>query len=239
MKLSIAVFLMIVPFLAPAQEGADTVMTNVAPSMFGVGFQIGPTFINPDYINNQIEFVNQATNSSMRPIRDAALWSVWLSVRPKNVYNYVSFRAEYISNTRSYTSVTQMTDHTGANSGTMETSVTTRYTLYPLSLNVGAVIPKTAAKFEIGFLYAFAVMNETGTMQNGGGYDKQFDGEGFGLRTSLQFLFPLQDKYAGTIDVGYRYLSISEFRDERGNSLKHFVADYSGVIFSLGLSYGM
>ena len=146
-----------------AQDEIDTVTTNIATAMYGIGIQGGPTIINPEYINNQIEFVNEATNSSMRPVRSAAMWGAWMSVRPKNMYNYISLRAEYISSERSYSSVTQQTDMNGSVTGSLETSVNTLYTLYPLSLNVGAVIPKTAIKFEIGFVYAFSSVEEGNT----------------------------------------------------------------------------
>ncbi len=217
----------------------DTLFAKVSSPVFSIGISGGVTFINPDVINDQIEFNNGTFDSDQPPIRTPGQFALWVAFRPKNVPTYFSVRGEVVMSSRTfpYTGVT--TNDTGATTGTFNGSAVSRYSLYPLSFNVGGVFPKTRMKMEIGFVYAFAVWTDKTGMGPYGSTETSYEGEGYGFRVAAQQVVPIDKNFGITIEAGYRYLKLDQFRDGTGRQLESFEANYNGVTLMMGISYGM
>jgi hypothetical protein len=216
----------------------DTLFSYVPVPVFSVGISGGATFLNPEAINNQIEFNNSMFNESQAPVKTVAQWTAWFSFRPKNMPTFFSFRGEYITVSRMFSYVGIVTDNFGAVVRKFNTSFTSRYSVYPFSVNTGSYIPKTTVKAEIGFVYAYASLANTTDMDTYGSSKTSYDAEGYGFRMALQQVVPISGALSLTLDIGYRYLNVDEFRDSKGRMLDNFSVSYSGVSVQAGFSYG-
>jgi hypothetical protein len=220
------------------QTEVDTIFSSVPVPVFSIGVLGGVTFLNPEAINNQIEFNNSIFNESQSPVKAVAQWSAWFSFRPKNMLTYFSFRSEYMKASRTFSYVGTVTDNGGIVVSRFNASFTSNYSVYPFSINTGSYIPKTTMKGEIGFVYAYASLINTTDMGFYGSSKTSYDAEGYGFRMALQQVVPLSGVLSMTIDVGYRFLHVDEFRDAKGRLLDNFSVNYSGVSIQAGISYG-
>ncbi|MCX6122064.1 MAG: hypothetical protein NTX44_10680 [Ignavibacteriales bacterium] len=216
----------------------DTLFSSVPTPVFSLGVSGGATFLNPEAINNQIEFNNSAFNESQAPVKTVAQWTAWFSFRPKNMPTFFSVRGEYITVSRTFSYIGTVTDHAGNIARKFNASFTSNYSLYPLSINTGSYIPKTTVKMEIGFVYAYASLATTTDMDAYGSSKTSYTGEGYGFRMDLQQVTPISGAFSFTVEFGYRYLNLDDFRDSKGRLLNNFSVSYSGVSVQAGLSYG-
>jgi hypothetical protein len=216
----------------------DTLFSSVPVPVFSLGVSGGATFLNPEEINNQIEFNNSIFNESQAPVKTVAQWTAWFSFRPKNMPTFFSFRGEYIAVSRTFSYVGTVTDNFGNIVRRFNASFTSNYSVYPLSINTGSYIPKTTVKMEIGFVYAFASLATTTDMDSYGSSKTSYNGEGYGFRMDLQQVIPMSGAFGLTMEFGYRYLTLDDFRDSKGRLLDNFSVSYSGVSVQAGLSYG-
>ncbi len=216
----------------------DTLFSSFPVPVFSLGVSVGATFLNPEAINNQIEFNNSVFNESQAQIRTVAQWSAWFAFRPKNMPNFFSFRGEYITASRTFAYVGVVTDNAGDIVRKFDASFTSNYSLYPFSINTGSYIPKTTVKAEIGFVYAYASLTNTTGMDVYGSSKTIYDAEGYGFRIALQQVIPISGAIGLTLDFGYRYLNIDDFRDSQGRVLDNFSVNYSGVSVQAGFFYG-
>jgi hypothetical protein len=216
----------------------DTLFSYVPVPVFSFGVLGGATFINPEAINNQIEFNNSIFNESQAPVKTVAQWTAWFSFRPKNMPTFFSFRGEYLTASRTFSYIGTVTDNFGNVVRTFHSSFTSKYSVYPFSVNTGTYILKTTVKAEIGFVYAYASMDNTTDMDNYGSSKTTYEAEGYGFRMALQQVVPMSGAMSLTLDIGYRYLNVDEFRDAKGRKLDNFSINYSGVSIQAGFSYG-
>ncbi len=110
--------------------------------------------------------------------------------------------------------------------------------MYPFSVGTGSVLLKTLAKAEIDFVYAVAQMSERVDVPGYSNTETVYEGEGYGFRVNLQQMIPIDGTLGVTMDIGYRFLLIDEFRDARGVKATDLELNYSGMLVSAGLSYG-
>jgi hypothetical protein len=217
----------------------DTIYAVVPRPMLSVGIFGGLAFIRPEKINTQIEHNNSLNNTDEFPITKPAQWGVWLSYRPKNLSTFITLRAEMLTSLRTYSFFTNIT---GPQSSTViasvESSAKYRYSLYPFSIGTGSVLLKTIAKAEIGFIYALARITREVSVPGYSSSETTFEGEGYGFRINLQQVIPIERTLGATLDIGYRFIVVDEFRDAKGVSIKNAEMNYSGINLSAGLSYG-
>lgn len=217
----------------------DTIFAVVPVPMLSVGISGGIAFISPEKINNQIEYNNSAYNSDEFPISRPGQWGLWVAYRPKNLPTFITLRAEMMTSSREYSFITNITQPQGP---TITSSVASTskyfYSLYPFSIGTGSVLYKTIAKAEIAFIYALARITQETSVPGYTNSETTYEGEGYGFRVNLQQVIPIERTLGATIDFGYRYIIVNEFRDSRGVSIKNAEMDYSGINLSVGLSYG-
>lgn len=225
--------------LFPRAGEVDTLFAVVPTPVFSIGISGGVTLINPVVINNQIEFNNFTFDNNETPIRSPAQWTLWLAFRPKNLPTYLSLRGEMITASRTFAYEGIVTDNSGATTGTFNGKATTRYSVYPVSINSGGFIPKTLIKFEVGFVYAFAKFTDETNLGSYSTSENSYEGEGYGFRAMVQQVMPILPSVGLTVEFGYRYLHLDEFRDSRGRLLNTIEANYNGVSMLLGISYGL
>jgi hypothetical protein len=216
----------------------DTLFSSVPTPVFSLGVSGGAAFLNPEAINNQIEFNNSVFNESQSPVKTVAQWTAWFSFRPKNMPTFFSFRGEYISASRTYSYIGTVTDNVGTIVRRFNASFTSTYSVYPLSINTGSYIPKTTVKMEIGFVYAYGSLANTTNMDSYGSSQTSYNGEGYGFRVDLQQVVPMSGAFGLTLEFGYRYLNLDDFRDSKGRLLDNFSVSYSGASVQAGFSYG-
>jgi hypothetical protein len=216
----------------------DTLFSNVPIPVFSLGVSGGATFLNPDDINNQIEFNNSVFNESQAPVHTAAQWTAWFSFRPKNLPTFFSLRGEYITMSRTFSYIGIVTDNAGIVQRKFNASFTSQYSVYPFSINTGSYLLKSTAKFEIGFVYAYASLVNKTNMDSYGSSNTSYDGEGYGFRAGLQQVVPLHRAFNLTLEMSYRYLKVDDFRDTKGRLLNNFSAIYSGISIQAGFSCG-
>ena len=220
------------------QSEVDTLFSTVPVAVYSLGISGGVTFLNPEAINNQIEFNNSIFDESQSPVGTVAQWSAWFSFRPKNLPTYFSIRGEYITVSRTFTYIGTVTDNTGNVVRKFDASFKTDYSVFPLSINTGSYIPKTTVKTEFGFVYAFASLINTTGMDSYGSSKTSYSSEGYGFRMDLQQVVPISEGISLTLEFGYRYLTVDDFRDSRGRLLNNFSVSYSGVFVQMGFSHG-
>ncbi|MDP1678129.1 MAG: hypothetical protein Q8L88_14835 [Bacteroidota bacterium] len=217
----------------------DTIFAIVPRPMLSVGIFGGIAFISPERINNQIETNNSMFDTDEFPISRPGQWGIWLSYRPKNLSNFITLRAEMLTSLRSFsflTNVTQPQSPTVIDA--VESTAKYRYSLYPFSIGTGSVLFKTIAKAEIAFIYALARITQETSVPGYTNSETTYEGEGYGFRINLQQVIPIERTLGATLDIGYRYIVIDEFRDAKGVSIKNVEMDYNGINLSAGLSYG-
>lgn len=217
----------------------DTIFAVVPRPMLSIGVFGGVSFITPERINNQIETNNSMFDTDEFPIARPAQWGIWISYRPKNLPNFISLRAEMLSAERSFSFLTNITlPQSPAVINVVESTSKYRYSLYPFSIGTGSVLFKTIAKAEIAFIYALARITQETSIPGYTQSETTYEGEGYGFRINLQQMIPIERTFSATIDIGYRFITIDEFRDTKGVAIKNMEMDYSGINLSAGLSYG-
>jgi len=216
----------------------DTIFAVIPVPMLSVGVSGGLAFIKPEKINNQIEHKNSLYNSNEFPLSRPGQWGIWLSYRPKNLPTFISLRAEMLTSSRMYTLTVPITQNDSSVITSVSSTEKYRYSLYPFSIGTGSVIYKTIAKAEIAFIYAFAQITQETSVPGYTHSETTFEGEGYGFRVNLQQVIPIERTFSMTFDIGYRYLIVDEFRDNRGVTMKNMEMNYSGINLSAGLSYG-
>ncbi len=216
----------------------DTIFAVVPRPMLSVGIFGGLAFIKPEKINNQVEYNNSTYNSDEFPISRPGQWGLWISYRPKNLPTFITLRAELLTSLRTYSFTTNITQNDPSVITKVESSTKYRYSLYPFSIGTGSVLLKTTAKAEIGFIYALARITQETTVPGYSNSETTYEGEGYGFRINLQQVIPIERTLGATLDIGYRFIVVNEFRDAKGVSIKSTEMDYSGINLSVGLSYG-
>lgn len=225
--------------LFTSSDETDTLFAKVPTPVLSVGISGGTTFINPEHINSQIEFNNSVFDASERPIRTPLQLAAWLAFRPVNFPNYLSLRGEIITASRSFSFSTEGTNNSGGAASPVTGTATLNYSVYPISFNTGAVLPKTRVKLEIGFVYAIAMFTDETQLDQGGTFENTYEGSGYGFRVMAQQVLPINRSFSLTLDFAYRYLVIEDFRDPRGRSITNFQANYNGINLMVGMSYGL
>ncbi|MCK9409444.1 MAG: hypothetical protein M0R68_09965 [Bacteroidetes bacterium] len=216
----------------------DTIFAEVPQPMLSIGFSGGVAFISPDKLNNQIENNNTVFNTDEFPLKRPAQWSFWAAYRPKNLPTFLTLRAELLSSSRTYTFTTNVTGADPSILTSVQSTSKHTYTVLPFSIGSGSVIYKTTAKGEIGFIYALAWITQTTDVPGYSSSETVYEGEGYGFRLNLQQVIPIERTFSATLDIGYRFIVINEFRDAKGVSIKNTELDYSGMNLLLGISYG-
>lgn len=216
----------------------DTIYAAVPQPMLSFGMTGGLTFISPDELNSMIELNNSIYGASEYTIKRPAQWGIWLTYRPKNLPTFVSFRAELLTNERSFPFTAQVTGGSPTVIASVASTVRQRYTVLPFTIGSGTVFEKTIARGEIGFVYALGWITQTTEVPGYSNSETVYEGEGYGFRVNMQQVIPVEGTFSLTMDLGYRYLIISEFRDEKGLSSLKTQIDYTGVMIGLGVSYG-
>lgn len=216
----------------------DTIFAEIPEPKMSIGLTGGLAFVTPEVINNQIERFNSLYNSSEEPIRRPANWGLWFAYRPKNLPTFLSLRAEMMSTTRTYSFTTNITGNGPTVIAQVPSTSTRTYTVYPFSIGTGSVLLKTLAKAEIDFVYAVGQMSERVEVPGYSDTETVYEGEGYGFRINLQQMIPIEGTVGFTMDIGYRFLLIDEFRDARGVKAKDLELNYSGMLVAAGLSYG-
>lgn len=216
----------------------DTIFAVVPIPMLSVGIFGGMAFIKPEKINNQIENNNSIFNSDEFPLSRPGQFGLWFAYRPKNLPTFITLRAEMLTSLRTFSFVTYITENDPNVVTSVPSSSKYRYSLYPFSIGTGSVIFKTIAKAEIGFIYALARITQETSVPGYAQSETTYEGEGYGFRINLQQVIPIERTFGATVEIGYRFIVINEFRDARGVSIKNTEMDYSGINLSAGLSYG-
>ncbi len=216
----------------------DTIFAAVPQPMLSIGITGGLAFITPRSVNDQIERNNSFYNGGEFPITRPGQWGVWISYRPKNLPNYLSLRAEMLTSTRTYSFATNVTTGNSNVTTSIASTMKHTYSVYPFTIGTGSVIYKTIAKADIGFIYAIARITQETEVPGITSSKTVYEGEGYGFRLNLQQVIPIERTFSATMDLGYRFLVINEFRDAKGASIKNTELDYSGICVSFGLSYG-
>lgn len=216
----------------------DTIFAVIPVPMFSMGIFGGVSFVSPDKINGQIEYNNSTYNTEEYPISRPGQYGIWFAYRPKNLPTFLSLRAEWLSTTRTYPFTANITTNNPNSVTPVASSTQYRYTVYPFSIGTGSVLFKTIAKAEIGFIYALAFISQETDVPGYSHSKTTYEGEGYGFRLNLQQVIPIERTVGMTVDIGYRYLIIDEFRDAKGVLIKNTDMDYSGINLSAGLSYG-
>lgn len=224
-------------FVASSTE-RDTIFALVPQPMLSIGLTGGVAFISPDNINDHIERNNSAYNTTEYPISRPAQWGLWISYRPKNLPTFLTLRGELLSSVRSYSFVTNITQDDPNVVASVASTSKHSYTVLPFTIGTGSVIYKTVAKAEIGFMYSLAWMTQETVVPGYTNSTTTYEGEGYGFRVNLQQTIPIEHTFSITMDVGYRFLVIDEFRDATGVAIKNTEMDYSGIMLSFGASYG-
>ena len=216
----------------------DTIFAIVPIPMLSVGMYGGIAFIKPEKMNDQIEYNNSTYNSDEFPVTRPGQWGIWMSYRPKNLPTFLTLRVELLTTSRTYSFATNITQNDPTVITSIASSTKYRYSVYPFSIGAGSVLYKTIAKADIGFIYAIARITQATDVPGYVHSETTYEGEGYGFRMNLQQVIPIEKTLGATIDIGYRFIVISEFRDSRGVSIKNTEMDYSGINLSIGLSYG-
>lgn len=216
----------------------DTIFAVVPIPMMSVGVFGGLAFISPEKINNQIENNNSIYNTEEFPLNRPGQWGMWFSYRPKNLPTFITLRAELLTSSRSFSFITNITQNSPTVITTVPSTSKYHYSLYPFSIGTGSVIYKTVAKAEIGFIYALARITQETTVPGYSQSETTYEGEGYGFRLNLQQVIPIERTLSATVDIGYRFIVVNEFRDARGVSIKNAEMNYSGINLSAGVSYG-
>lgn len=221
-----------------ASTEQDTIFAEVPQPMVSVGLIGGIAFISPDNVNNQIESNNNLFQSNEYPIKRPGQWGIWISYRPKNLPTFLFLRSEFLTSSRSYSFITSITGSDPTVLANVSSSAKYTYTVLPFTIGTGSVIYKTVAKAELGFVYALAWITQLTDVPGYSQSEKIYEGEGYGFRINLQQVIPVERTFSVTMEIGYRYIVIDEFRDAKGVSIKSTEIDYSGVNLSAGLAYG-
>lgn len=247
-KIILCAALYFIPLIAQAQDEdrvfvsssteRDTIYAAVPQPMLSVGLTGGVAFISPNKMNDQIEQNNSLYNTTEFPISRPAQWGAWISYRPKNLPTFLSLRAELLSSTRTYSFVTNVTQNDPNVIASISSTSKHTYTVLPFTIGSGSVIYKTVAKAEIGFIYALAWIAQETDVPGYSNSETTYEGEGYGFRLNLQQVIPIERTFSMTMDLGYRFIVINEFRDAKGVSIKNTEVDYSGIMLSFGASYG-
>jgi hypothetical protein len=216
----------------------DTIYAAIPRPMLSVGLTGGLAFINPDKINNQVEYNNSAYNTEEFPIKRPAQWGLWIAYRPKNLPTFITLRAEMMTSSRTFSFITNITGSDPNVLTKIQSSTKYNYSLYPFSIGTGSVLLKTTAKAEIAFIYALARITQETSVPGYSNSETTYEGEGYGFRINLQQVIPIERTFCGTLDIGYRFIVVNEFRDTKGVAIKTVEMDYSGINLSAGFSYG-
>jgi hypothetical protein len=216
----------------------DTIYAVVPQPMLSFGVTGGLTFVNPEDLNSMIERNNSIYGASEYTVKRPAQWGIWMSYRPKNLPTFVTLRAELLTSERSFPFTAQVTGSSPTVIASVASSVKQRYTVMPFTIGSGTVFEKTIARGEIGFVYALAWVTQTTEVPGYSNSETTYEGEGYGFRVNLQQVIPLEGTFSMTMDLGYRFLIIDDFRDEKGFSTLDTQINYSGIMLGLGLSYG-
>ncbi len=243
---SVLVFCVITPMFSQVDDDVfsststerDTIFAVVPIPMLSVGIFGGLAFISPDKINNQIENNNSIYQTDEFPLARPAQWGLWIAYRPKNLPTFITLRAEMLTSLRTFSFVTNVTQNDPNVITSVASTSNYRYSLYPFSIGTGSVIYKTIAKAEIGFIYALSRITQETSVPGYSQSETTYEGEGYGFRINLQQVIPIERTLGATVDIGYRFIVINEFRDARGVSIKNTEMDYSGINLSAGVSYG-
>lgn len=219
-------------------EEQDTLFRYVPDPVLSLGISGGVVFINPENINKNIEFQNSYFNTSEPIIRTPGLFSLWMTYRPVNLPTFLTLRGELLSSSRQFDFDAFATRDTSTVIGTLRTSTKTTYSVYPITISTGIVLRKTRMKAEIGFIYALASITQSTNVEGAGSSSTTYTGDGYGFRFSLQQVTPIYRRTGLTFEIGYRFLLLDQFRNERGIKTSSIEADYSGMFLLLGLSYG-
>jgi hypothetical protein len=216
----------------------DTIFSAVPEQMMSAGAFGGMAFISPDRMNDIIEFNNSLYNDSESPIANSVQGGLWILFRPKNLPTYFTLRAEMLTTTKAFSFTTPVTLTSSTVISNNPSTLKYRYSLYPFSIGTGTVVYKTIAKFEIAFVYALATISQTTSIEQLGETSTTYDGSGYGFRLNFQQVVPIVETIGLTFEVGYRYLTIDQFRDARGTLVKNVSMNYSGMNVAAGASYG-
>ncbi|NUN70079.1 MAG: hypothetical protein HUU02_10255 [Bacteroidetes bacterium] len=224
-------------FISSSTE-RDTIYAVIPQPMLSFGVTGGLAFVNPEELNDMIERNNSIYGAGEYSIKRPAQWSIWMTYRPKNLPTFLTLRAELLSNERSFPFTTKVTGGSSAVITEVASTVRQRYTVLPFTVGSGTVFNKTIARGEIGFIYALAWISQTTDVPGYSNSETVYEGSGYGFRVNLQQVVPIERTFSLTMDLGYRFLIVDDFRDEKGLTSLNTKINYSGIIVGMGVSYG-
>ena len=71
-----------------------------------------------------------------------------------------------------------------------------------------------------------------------GSSENLYNSDGYGARVMIQQVIPIDRTFGITVELGYRFLYLDEFRDSKGRQLESFQANFTGVTLMLGYPTG-
>ncbi len=224
--------------LARAADADSLDNEHLLPIRFEVKATGGITLINPTSVNDHLAYLNNSLNTDIDKVSSMTRFMIggnfWISER-----GFVPVRFEYLSVSREY-SYTAVARPDSTTAGTpFLVNAKNRYSVYPLSIGIGARSPGSNVEFEIDLIYALAYVTDEGSMGAYGNYSSTADTREYGLQVLMTPKIPITQRINLDFEIGYRYLYLSDFSDNRGRLLGDLKLSLSGAILGAGLSVSM
>ena len=206
------------------------------PTIFTLAASGGVLFVNPSALNNSFTMVNTTLDRSVERLNTVYPLSLHLrmSIGPRS---YLVLRGDFIRFTRGFSYDAVETSASGTTSGTFRVTDDRTYHTFPVGLGVGFMMnKKRTMEFEIGFIYAFSTIDESGSMGSFGTFHSTVDGSGWGGWVAVRPRIGITESIVLSPEFGWRFLRTEEFHDQNGRTLGGFSIDLRGVSAAAVLS---
>lgn len=206
------------------------------PTTFTLAASGGVLFVNPSALNNSFTMVNTTLDESVKRLNTVYPLGLHLrmSIGPRS---YLVLRGDFIHFTRGFSYDAVETSTSGTPSGTFRVTDDRTYNTIPFGLGVGFMMnKKRTMEFEIGFIYAFSTIDESGSMGSFGTFHSTADGSGWGGWVAVRPRIRITESMVLSPEFGWRFLRTEEFHDQKGRTLPGFSMDLRGVSAAAVLS---
>jgi len=215
-----------------SQTVQETKEAPVNKYAFWISYSGG--IVNPSVLNDRIANNNGIFESSVDIIESVKNFSVGLMLRPLEDEKIIVFRYEPISLTRTFPVSIQKTTTSPTITGTSDGEIKEQYSVTSYYLGIGLATLKNSIRADVGMIYGTSEMVEEGSFPNSH-YSHTSTSDGYGLRASIQPILNITKNINIDLELAYRLILISDFRDAKGATVPGFEIKLNGFAFSAGI----